>query len=148
MWEQLTASTAFLWLIVVIVAAVIEGLTVQLVSIWFALGGIAAVVAAALGASVTVQVVAFVAVSVLALILTRPLVKRMTRFQKVETNADRYLGKTAVVTEEIDNTAGHGLVKVQGSVWTARAADDTVIPAGVDVTVDRIEGVKMIVHRA
>lgn len=72
----------------------------------------------------------------------------MTRFHKAETNADRYIGKTGVVTEEIDNTAGRGLVKVLGSIWTARSEDGAVIAAGENVLVKRIEGVKVIVSHA
>lgn len=148
MWDQLLAAMPFVWLVIVVIAAIVEAVTVQLVSIWFAVGGIAAVIAAACGASIPVQFILFIAVAVATLVLTRPLVKKMTRFHKAETNADRYIGKTGVVTEEIDNTAGRGLVKVLGSIWTARSEDGAVIAAGENVLVKRIEGVKVIVSHA
>lgn len=143
--DQLMAAMPFVWLAVVVIAAILEAATVQLVSIWFAVGGIAAVIAAACGASILVQIILFIGVTVVALLLTRPLVKKMTHFRKTETNADRYVGKIGVVTEEIDNTAGRGLVKVLGSIWTARSEDGSVIAAGESVTVQKIEGVKVIV---
>ena len=61
---------------------------------------------------------------------------------KTQTNADRYIGKAGVVTEQIDNEAARGLVKVLGSVWTARSADGSVIPAGANVEICAIDGVK------
>ena len=61
------------------------------------------------------------------------------------TNADMYIGETAVVLEEIDNTRGTGQIKVKGSVWTARSRNNSVIPAGENVCVEKIEGVKLIV---
>ena len=142
---QLMAAMPFVWLAVVVAASILEAVTVQLVSIWFAVGGIAAVIAAACGASLFVQLLVFIGVTAATLLLTRPAVKNMTRFRKTETNADRYIGKTGVVTEEINNTAGRGLVKVLGSVWTARSQDGGVIAAGENVTVQSIEGVKVIV---
>ncbi|QKN24736.1 NfeD family protein [Caproicibacterium lactatifermentans] len=137
----------FVWLVIIIIAAVIEGLTVQLVSVWFAVSGIVAAVAAFFGAAPWIQVLLFLAVSAVLLLCTRPFARRMTRFQKVQTNADRYVGKTGIVTEEICNTDDRGLVKIMGSVWTARSEDDSIIPAGSIVAVARIEGVKLIVRR-
>ncbi|MDD3229195.1 MAG: NfeD family protein [Oscillospiraceae bacterium] len=142
--EILTAMP-FVWLGIIVVASLVEAATVQLVSVWFAVGGIAAVIASACGADILVQILLFIAVTVLALILTRPLVKKITHSQKAKTNADRYIGNNGVVTEEINNTAGQGEVKVMGSVWTARSEDGTVIPIGENIVVKRIEGVKAIV---
>ncbi|MCH3972554.1 MAG: NfeD family protein [Oscillospiraceae bacterium] len=148
MGEQLTTAMPYVWLAVVVVAAVVEGLTVQLVSVWFAVGGIVAAVAAFFGADVTVQITLFIVVSAVLLLCTRPFAKRMSHFQKTDTNADRCIGKTGVVTEEICNSADRGLIKVLGSVWTARSEDGSDIPAGANVTVLRIEGVKAIVRRS
>ena len=64
------------------------------------------------------------------------------------TNADRVIGSTALVTETIDNAQAQGQVKVNGQVWSARSAQDIVIPAGTDVRVLRIEGVKVMVETA
>ena len=58
------------------------------------------------------------------------------------------IGAAALVTETIDNTQAQGQVKVKGQIWSARSAQDIVIPAGRDVKVLRIEGVKVIVEPA
>ena len=85
------------------------------------------------------------AVTAAALAATRPLVKRWTAGKAVPTNADRVLGQTAKVTEAVDNENAAGAVYVDGKTWTARSADGSVIPAGTQVTVERIEGVKLFV---
>ena len=73
--------------------------------------------------------------------------KKMTKAQKQPTNADMYIGKEAVVTEDINNLDAKGLVKVGGSIWSARTeVDNYTIPAGAHVTVIKIEGVKLIVR--
>ena len=134
------------WAIAILGFAVLEGLTVQLVSIWFVLGAAAALVAALCGANFTVQIVLFAAVSVISLLLTRPFVKKWLKIKAESTNADRCIGARAVVTERIDNLAATGQVKVQGAVWTARSESGAVIEAGQTVTVKHIEGVKLIVE--
>lgn len=136
------------WIAATIAFILIEASTTQLVTIWFALGSAAATVATLLNADTLVQCIVFVAVSLIALIVTRPLVKKFTKQKFAPTNADRVIGETAVVTQSIDNLAQTGLVKLQGTVWTARTADGTVIAEGQTVTVKKIEGVKLIVEKA
>ncbi|MBR6334548.1 MAG: NfeD family protein [Clostridia bacterium] len=87
----------------------------------------------------------FVVVSGVTLAATRPLVKRITGKKKQALNADRIIGSTAVVSETVDNLKGTGCVKVSGVPWTARSADDSVIETGKSVSVEKIEGVKVIV---
>ena len=137
---------AIFWLAMIVVAVVVEAMTNQLVSIWFVLGGIAALIANLCGAPLYVQWILFVVVSAIALVCTRPLVRKLTRFRRQDTNAGRCVGQIAVVTQEINNTAAAGQAKVLGSIWTARSARGTVIPAGTEVVVPAIEGVKIIVE--
>lgn len=136
----------FLWFAVIILAGALEAVTTQLVSIWFVVGGIAALIANLLGAPLPVQFLIFAAASAVALIVTRPFVKRVLNIKRVGTNADRYIGKIGIVTVEIDNENGHGQVNVLGSIWTARSADSTVIPVGERVNVELIDGVKLLVR--
>ncbi len=138
----------FVWIAVTVAFIIVEAMTTQLLTIWFAAGAAAAVIATLLNASPLVQCIVFVAVSLIALIATRPLVKKLTKQKFSPTNADRFIGEAAVVTEKIDNIAQTGLVKLQGTVWTARSADGEAIPEGVTVTVQKIEGVKLIVEKA
>ncbi len=140
-------SMLIFWVVLLIVLIVIEAVTAQMVTIWFAAGAVAAIVAELLGAQVWLQWVVFIVVSVIALIVTRPVVRKLTRTRVQPTNADRCIGQVAVVTEEIDNIAAKGRVSVNGTVWTARSSDGTVIEKDEKVTVEKIEGVKVIVKK-
>ncbi len=136
----------YVWLGILVAAIVLEIATTQIVSIWFAVGALAAFIATLAGVQqLWIQIVIFVVVSAIAVIATRPLVKKIINKKAEPTNADMVIGKTGVVTETIDNLAPTGVVKVNGSVWTARSADNTVIEAGEKVIIREISGVKLIV---
>jgi membrane protein implicated in regulation of membrane protease activity len=140
------SGDAIFWIAALILFVVVEAVTVGLASIWFAIGALAALICALLHGPVWLQVVWFLAVSVATLVLTRPLVKKYMRGKAVPTNADRNIGRTAAVTERIDNLAGTGAVKIDGVTWTARSADENqTIEAGAMVTVREIRGVKLVV---
>lgn len=142
------SGTIAFWVVALVVFLIVEAVTAGLVSIWFVFGSLVALICAALGAAVWLQIFWFVIVSVATLVLTRPLVKRYVDSRSVATNADRSIGRAAVVTERIDNLAAAGAVKLDGVVWTARSTDDAVaIETGERVTVRAIEGVKLIVER-
>lgn len=134
-----------LWLIVMVLFLVVEAATVGLVCIWFAVGALAALIAALLGAEIWLQVVLFLVVSAVALYFTRPLAKKYVNAKVEPTNADMVIGKECRVTEAIDNIAGTGAVYVDGKTWTARSESDEVIPEGTLVTAKSIDGVKLIV---
>ena len=131
-----------MWIALAIVFAVIEALTLQVVTIWFAVGSLGAIIANVVNASPLV----LVALSILTLVIARPYLKKFTKTKVQPTNADVCIGKQAIVTEEINNTLSTGQAKIQGVIWTARSTEDnTVIPEGATVTVKAIEGVKLIV---
>lgn len=136
----------YIWIAAIVLLAILEGATAQLVSIWFVIGGIAALITSIFTDAVWIQLTVFVLVSILSLLLTRPLVKKAMSFKKEDTNAGRVVGQKAIVIETIENDEGKGQVNVCGSIWTARSMDQTVIPKGTSVLVDAIEGVKLIVH--
>ena len=138
----------YVWLAALIAFAILEAATVQLVTIWFAGGALAGLIAALCKAPVWLQIALFAVVSVLALILTRPLVKKITAAKFSPTNADRFIGQTGVVTKRIDNLQASGEVRVKGAVWTARSEDEAVaIEENETVTVKRIDGAKLIVAK-
>ncbi len=137
-----------LWVALLVIFVIIEAITAQLTTIWFAAGALAALIAEMCGAQQWLQWILFAVVSAIALAATRPFVKKLTAKRMEPTNADRCIGKTAVVTEEIDNVAGKGTATVGGTTWTARSQDGTNIAAGSKVTVTAIEGVKIIVTPA
>ena len=137
----------YVWLFLTVLFGALEAVTVQIVSIWFAGGSVCAMIAYALGFDETVQIIVFVISSAVLLLLTRPFVKKMTKGQKVNTNADSLIGKTAVVTKKTDELGLSGEAKVAGSVWTICSSDGTPIEENERVTVEKIEGVKLIVRK-
>ena len=133
------------WLIALIVLVVLEAATVGLTFLWFAVGAFGALVLSMLGVSVWVQIAVFLGLSAAALVLVRPMAARLFRTGVSRTNADRILGQTARVTEEINNLTPSGQVTISGQVWTARSEGGEVIPVQSKVRILRIEGVKVIV---
>jgi membrane protein implicated in regulation of membrane protease activity len=135
------------WIAVIVIALGVELLTTAMISIWFAIGAVFALASSWMGASLMIQAIVFIVISVLTLILTKPYVeKRLLPKDKVEkTNVDALIGKKAVVTIEISNVEGKGEVTLDGKFWTARSVEDEVIPISQTVVVERIEGVKAIV---
>jgi len=147
LWQQIMGNSVnIMWFIAMVAMLGVELATVSLTSIWFALGALAALIAALCGAPIWLQVVWFLVVSVLALIATRPLVKKYINGKTTPTNADMLMGQTCVVTEPISNLSETGAVKIGGKVWTARSEDGTVFAPGEKVVAVRIEGVKLIVN--
>lgn len=134
---------SYFWLLLVVITVIAEALTAGLVTIWFAIGAVAAFISSLLIKNVALQTIIFVIVSALSLVLTRPLVKNKLSASKVKTNADRVIGQKAVVIEDIDPIHGSGQVKVSGKVWSAKAEEN--IKTGETVDVLQIEGVHLIV---
>lgn len=140
-------SMPTMWLVLMVILLVIEGMIPGLVSIWFALGAMGAFFAALAGAPLWLQMVVFISVSTLALLITRPLARKYINTTAQPTNADQVIGKEAIVSEEINNILGTGAVMVDGKVWTARMEDSNLTACeGQSVEVLRIEGVKLIVR--
>lgn len=136
----------YIWLGVLVAAVVLEIATTQIVSIWFAIGALASLIATLAGVEqLWIQIVIFVLVSAIAVVATRPIVKRIVNKKAEPTNADMVIGKTGIVTEKIDNLAPSGMIKAGGQVWTARSADNSVIEENERVIVKEISGVKLIV---
>ena len=145
MLELIAANMTVVWLALMVLLLIVEALTAPLVCIWFALGALAALISALFGAAIWLQVVWFLLVSLLTLWLTRAFAVKYLNSRRVATNADRVVGAEGIVTEDIDNIAGTGAVKLDGKEWTARSGSGANIAKGAVVRVERIEGVKLIV---
>lgn len=145
-FASIVSPVALFWLAAVIIFCCVEAATVGLVSIWFAGGSLAALIAASLGAPFWLQITLFVVVSGVLIALLRPLMRKVILPKKTATNADRHIGQVALVTEEIDNLRETGAVKLDGVVWTARSLSNHVIPVGTAISVRSIQGVKVIVE--
>ena len=140
-------SMVIFWLVAMVVLFIIEAIVPGLVSIWFAIGALAALVSSLLNAPVWLQIVWFFVVSIILLVATKPLVKKFQSGKIQPTNADSVIGMECVVTEEVNNVYGTGTVTVGGKTWTARNADDNAVAAVGEVKkVVRIEGVKLIIQ--
>lgn len=138
---------SYIWLAIIIVMSIVEACTAQFVSIWFVIGAIVSLVVSIFLPSVTVQIIVFIAVTLLTLLLTRPFVKKLFNFKKEDTNSGRYIGKVGIVIKTINNEIGEGQVNISGSIWTAKSADDSMINEGENVKVESIQGVKVIVKK-
>ena len=133
------------WLIAVIVFGILEAATVQFISIWFAGGALVALVSSLMGANIGLQCVLFIAVTIVLLPLTKPIVKKLGKQEK--TNADSLIGKTVVMTKECDSLGKGGEARASGTVWTVHSSDGQPILKDEVVTVEKIEGVKLIVRK-
>ena len=136
-----------IWLVVAVAALIIELATVNLVSIWFIAGALAAFAASCIGANIWIQLCVFIVVSAILIVTLMPAAKRLVSKSKTPTNSDRIIGETAVVTEKIDNIAATGQIKVLGSVWSAKSDDGDVIEKDSRVRVEKIDGVKAVVKK-
>ncbi len=134
------------WGFVLIGGIVIEIMTVQFVSIWFALSSLISLILAGFGAPRWAQVAVFLAATAILLLLTRPIVRKL-RGNFVRTNADINIGKTARITEAVRNETSEGRAVIGGVSWKAVSADGTQIPEGEIVVVDGIDGTKLIVSK-
>ena len=135
-----------LWIGIMIAFIVIEMCTTSLVCIWFAVGALAATISKIFDVPFGAQVVVFVIASALALIVTKPLVKKIKAKGKTATNADMVIDKNGIVTEEITNDKFAGKVKVAGQEWSAITADGSEIPKNAKILVKEISGVKLVVE--
>ena len=130
------------WFIIIVILIILEVMTVNLVSIWAVIGGIAALIASFITTDVTIQIVVFLVVTTITLVLTRGLVDKMKGKTEI-INLD-VKGKTAIVTKEISADA-FGRVKFEGKEWTAKANE--TIPIDTKVEILDIEGVKLVVRK-
>ena len=133
-----------IWSVVLVGTIVVEFETSDLVTIWFTIGAVAALVAAALGVWIVYQFAIFIVVSLVLLFATRPLSKRFMDKEVIRTNADRMIGMHGIVTTEIPFD-GKGEVKVNSQVWTAFSTSKTPIIQGTRVVILDIVGNKLLV---
>lgn len=136
---------AIYWIILFLVLLLIELATVNLVSIWFAVGALGAFVTSFFTNSILIQLLVFVVISVVSLLITLPIVKKFKSKESiVPTNLDRVIGRQAEVIKEIKPNH-YGEVEIFGTTWTAISQE--TIKIGEKVRVLKMDGVKLIVDR-
>ena len=139
--------TAWIWILGIVAFIVLEGVSYQLISVWFAIGAAGGLIAYAAGADFTLQLIIFIAVSAVCIVCLRPVSRKLLKGKETKTNADALVGKDVLVTKEINNLRGEGEGRVSGMTWTLRSQDGEIIPEGETVICVKIEGVKLIVKR-
>lgn len=135
------------WLGITTVCIIIEASTMGLTTIWFAIGALAAWLVHLTGLSIEIQIVVFLMVSILCLVLTRPIAVQKLKIGRTRTNADSLIGEYVKVESTINNINNEGTVKARGQIWSARAVDDNTIEKDEMVVIKEIVGVKLMVKR-
>ena len=138
-------NMAFVWIALAIILGIAEAATVSLISVWFAVGAVVAIIPAFFGAPIWAQVLVFLAASALCFAFTRKFFKDIIKVKKQATNVDVLIGTDGVVTAEINNLNGNGKVFISGLTWSAKSFDGSEISEGAVVTVLKIEGVTLVV---
>ena len=134
------------WLMAFIILVVMEFLTMGLTTIWFAIGALVAFFASLFGASFWIQIILFLVVSLVVLVVYRPLAVKYVNSKRTKTNVDDLVGKEAKVIEKIDNLNQTGRVILNGMDWSARTTIGGTIDVDTIVKVIEVKGVKLIVE--
>ncbi len=135
------------WLAIFVILLIIEIVTMGLTTIWFAGGALAAMAAGLIGFGTGIQILVFLVVSVLLLVLTRPIAVKYFNQERQKTNAESLIGQQALVLEDIDTLQSAGLVEVRGQEWSAKTDEPNgKIAKNKVVVIEGIQGVKLIVR--
>jgi len=135
------------WIFIIVSTLIAEISTVGLVSLWFTVGGICALICNLLNLSVAIQWIVFIIVSVIGLLLFRSFWVNKMKKEIVPTNADANIGKEVIVTEDIDNLLFKGEVKINGQLWSAQSLNGERIDKNSKVVIRKIEGNKVLVEK-
>ncbi|MBE6621285.1 MAG: NfeD family protein [Ruminococcaceae bacterium] len=133
----------YVWAAVIVAALLLEGVTFGLVAIWFVPGALVALIMSLFSVPLPWQILAFGVISVITLFLGLKIRRRKTK-----TNVDSLIGKTVLITEEVNNIEAKGTGKLNGQVWTVRAKNpaEALVPGDLAIVV-AIEGVKLICRK-
>ena len=137
---------AIIWFIAMVVFLIVEAACpFHLVSVWFAVGALVAMIVSMLSGALWLQILVFCVVSGVLLAALWPFIRKFLNPHLTKTNVDSVIGTQGIVTADIDNLNAVGQVKLNGMEWTARSTTGESIPEGTLVRVDHVEGVKAFV---
>lgn len=149
--DILTLSPSMLnliWIGLFIILLLIEIFTVGLTTIWFAIGALAAAGVNTLGADLIIQIIVFLAVSVILMIFTRPWAVKHLNQNRLKTNYESKIGEIIKITERVDNLKQTGKSIVDGQEWTVRSQNNNEILEKDELAkVIAVSGVKLIVEK-
>ena len=131
----------YVWLVAIIILGFIEAITEGIVSIWFVISGLLALIVSLFTDVFLIQFAIFVIVGIILMITTRSSVSKYLKVNPVRTNLDRVIGMKGIVTEDIKKDK-YGEVRVDGKRWTAYSKDDKVIKK--DEFVEAFGGIEFI----
>lgn len=134
-----------IWLIASGIFFICEIITVGFLVFWLGVGALITMLVSFFTSNIIIQMSVFVVSSGLLIFATRPLVNKISKKDVVPTNVYSLIGKKAVVTEDIDWVTGKGQIKFEGEIWSAKSKEQINIPAGSEVEIVSIEGVKAFV---
>ena len=137
-----------IWVGIMALAIILEMITVDMTSIWFAGGALVSAIAGYCGANITVQIVIFMVCSALLLLALRPLAKKKLKVEVTPTNADELIGEVYPVMAKIGPGRSTGQLKIRDVEWRAISEDGAEIAEGTAVKILRIEGTKLVVEPA
>lgn len=141
-------DTGWIWIAVIVLAAVIEVLTDQLIAIWFIPGSAIGVVLDFLEVPFIWQALVLLVTTAVGIFVGKKFISKKLKSSSTKTNIDAIIGERCIVTEKIDNFAGCGQAKVKGQIWSARGVgEDDIFEVGEALHIVAIEGVKLICKR-
>ena len=137
----------YIWLILAGLFLIIEAMTAGFLVFWLSIGSLFAMITSFFTDNILVQTTVFVISSTIMIFATKPFVKKFTQAKSpIKTNVYSIIGKTAIVTQEINSIHSTGQIKVDGELWSAIGENDSsVIPKDSEVKILEVKGVKAIV---
>lgn len=142
MWEMI-----IVWAVVILIAIIVELQTADLDSIWFAIGGVIAIILACLNVSIIIQVISFVVSSIILLILCLKFWKKKLKKDFIPTNVNRNIGKIVTVKEVVEKDDNHYVVSMDGQLWSAYTENHTKVNVGEKVEIVAINGNNIIIKK-
>lgn len=134
-----------IWVVVLLITLLLEFESQQLVTIWFSVGSILALILAAFNVHYIWQIASFVVLSTVLVLATRPLSRRFMRREIIATNIDSIIGKQGIIITDVSLDV-RGEVKVESRIWVAFVTSNIHIEKGTKVIVMDVEGNKLLVE--
>ena len=138
-------GTAIFWIILGIIVFVLDIATSSFLFIWFSLGAFAAMIAALLGAAVGLQIIIFLAVSIVTISIGYPWARKKFKSSVTRTPLmeETYIGKVLKAEEDIEE---RGKAKLGGVYWAVLNKGNT-IKKGESFRIVEFEGNKLIIEK-
>lgn len=136
-----------LWIILSGILLILEIFTSGFLLIWPGIGAFLSFIAAICGVDITIQVMIFTVSTILLLLFMKPILNKFVKVKETPMNNKSLIGKTGIVLKELSKIEQTGQIKIEGEIWTAIPTDDSIIQVNEKVTIEQIDGVKLIVKK-